>query len=68
MRIHYKLLPCEKLHYKTHQFWLSALARCQKGGCRPECSEMSHFLSNTFLKQVENSNVSKYGFRSNMIH
>ena len=60
--MHYKLLPCEKLHYEAHQglIELSALTL----GCRGECSEMGHFLPEASLKQGEDSNVSTDGFRS----
>lgn len=62
MRIHYKLLPCEKLHYKTHQclMELSAVALW----CRGESREMSHVLPEASLKQGEICNVSKDGFNS----
>lgn len=62
MRMHYELLPCEKLHYKAHLGSVELSAPTL--GRRGECSEMSHFLPEASLKQGEDSNVSVDGLRS----
>lgn len=62
MRMHYELLPCEKLHYEAHQGLIELSAPTLR--CRGECSEMSRFLPEASLKQGGDSNGSDRGFRS----
>lgn len=63
MRIHYKLLPCEKLHYKAQQgvIELSALT-LSEGRAREESSQTSPFLPEASLKQGEDITISGDAF------
>lgn len=63
--MHYKLLPCEKLHYRAYQglMELSALTLGWKG----ECSQMDCILPEASLKQGEDNDVSGDGLKRSII-